>query len=378
MKQWKNILILFILMFILLSINNSYAVADLTAEVYIEDAQVNGSEFSWKIYFKPLTGWTGGALGGNAYLNSASWYFDFNHTAMENPVITDTGALIDGFYYSTPGITGGTKVFVSTTPLATPNPQVVTEGTKYYLYTVKMTITNPSVNSLLVWNRLDTGIENLGGLVASGDAATGGEITFNDDSGDIPLPVDLSAYHFNIKNNSILLKWTTESETNCYGYNIYKSEYEIGPYSILNSKIIPGAGTSSKKNNYEFIDSNINETQTYYYKIDQVDISGRHSYFGPLEFSLSEIIPTEYSIEQNYPNPFNPRTTIHYNLPEKSLVTIHIYNLKGELVQELFNDAKEAGSYTIVWNADHLSSGTYFIKMSANDFSDIKKCLLIK
>ncbi|MBN2410153.1 T9SS type A sorting domain-containing protein [candidate division KSB1 bacterium] len=378
MKNWKNIQISIIFILTLLSVNAWSGVIDLTAEVYIEDPQVNGNEFSWKIYFKPVSGWTGGALGGNAYLNSASWYFNFNHTALTNPVITDTGALLDGFYNSTPGITGETKVFVSTTPLETPNPQTVTEGTKYYLYTVKMTITNSTVNSLLLWNRLDTGIENVGGLVATGDADTGGEITFNDDGGDMALPINLSSYRFDIKNNSILLKWTTETETNCYGYNIYKSEQEIGPYSIINTKIIPGAGTSTQKNHYEFIDSNINKSQTYYYKIDQVDINGKHSYYGPLAASFSEKIPTEYSLEQNFPNPFNPGTTIYYNLPKQSLVTINVYNLKGELVQVLFNGSKEAGSYSLDWNATLLPSGTYFIKLSANDFSDIKKCLLIK
>jgi len=254
----------------------------------------------------------------------------------------------------------------------------VAEGTKYYLYTVTMTITNSSVNSLLVWNRLDTGIDNVGGLVASGDADTGGEITFNDDSGDMALPIQLSTFHFDIKNYALILKWTTETETNCFGYDIYKSIDEIGPYSKVNTKIIPGAGTSTKKNNYEFTDFDINKSQTYYYKIGQVDINGKQSYYGPLAASISEIIPTEYSLEQNYPNPFNPVTTINYNLPEEARVTIIVYNLNGELVQELFNGTRDAGSYTIVWNAEHLSSGPYFIKMLSNDYSEIIKCLLIK
>jgi len=85
-----------------------------------------------------------------------------------------------------------------------------------------------------------------------------------------------------------------------------------------------------------------------------------------------------FSLEQNYPNPFNPSTTISYTLPERLNASLTIYNQLGQKVDELFNDVKEAGSYSINWNASKLSSGTYFYELKTDKFREIKKLLLMK
>ena len=89
-------------------------------------------------------------------------------------------------------------------------------------------------------------------------------------------------------------------------------------------------------------------------------------------------IPSTFSLEQNYPNPFNPTTTIEFALPHQSMVHLAVYNLLGEEVAVLANQTLEAGSYSVVFNANHLPSGFYFYRLVADDFTQTKKCLLVE
>ncbi|HZW38488.1 MAG TPA: T9SS type A sorting domain-containing protein [Ignavibacteriaceae bacterium] len=92
----------------------------------------------------------------------------------------------------------------------------------------------------------------------------------------------------------------------------------------------------------------------------------------------NEILPSHYSLTQNYPNPFNPSTTIKYSIPRAEKVRVTVYNILGKQVADLVNEYKEAGSYQINFNADNLSSGTYFYKIQAGSFTETKKMLLLK
>jgi len=89
-------------------------------------------------------------------------------------------------------------------------------------------------------------------------------------------------------------------------------------------------------------------------------------------------IPTEYQLRQNYPNPFNPQTTIIFGLPKTSQVTVAVYNLKGELLEILYDAKKPAGYHNLVWNAVNRPTGIYFIKMQAGSFVQVNKCVLVK
>ena len=87
---------------------------------------------------------------------------------------------------------------------------------------------------------------------------------------------------------------------------------------------------------------------------------------------------TDFALNQNYPNPFNPTTTIQYQIPEAQFVTINIYNSLGQLVTNLVNELKSAGSYSINFNAANYSSGVYFYRISTNNFTKVKKMILAK
>ena len=85
-----------------------------------------------------------------------------------------------------------------------------------------------------------------------------------------------------------------------------------------------------------------------------------------------------FALYQNYPNPFNPSTSIRFDIPKDGLVKLVLYDVLGKEVATIVNGEKTAGSYIIDFNAGNLTSGIYFYKLTASDFSDIKKMVLLK
>lgn len=90
------------------------------------------------------------------------------------------------------------------------------------------------------------------------------------------------------------------------------------------------------------------------------------------------IIPAAYSLEQNYPNPFNPSTVINYQLPEASNVTLKVYDVLGNEVAALVNEFQQAGVHNVKFANANLSSGVYFYKLQAGNFTSVKKMMLAK
>lgn len=94
--------------------------------------------------------------------------------------------------------------------------------------------------------------------------------------------------------------------------------------------------------------------------------------------NISTEIPSEYSLSQNYPNPFNPSTVVRFSLSVVSNVILKVYDMQGREVETLVNEKLQAGTYQADWNASAYSSGVYFYKLTAGDFSETKRMLLIK
>jgi len=90
------------------------------------------------------------------------------------------------------------------------------------------------------------------------------------------------------------------------------------------------------------------------------------------------ILPESFTLVQNYPNPFNAQTIISYNLPTSSDVTIDIYDILGRKITTLVDKKQPAGSYHAVWNSEDISSGVYFYKIQAGNYTDTRKMLLLK
>lgn len=97
---------------------------------------------------------------------------------------------------------------------------------------------------------------------------------------------------------------------------------------------------------------------------------------------ISNRVPASFKLYQNYPNPFNPATTVKFDIPSSKSktvqVTLKVYDILGKKVSVILNNKLAAGSYEIKWNANTFASGIYFYKLTAGDFTDVKKMILIK
>jgi uncharacterized delta-60 repeat protein len=94
--------------------------------------------------------------------------------------------------------------------------------------------------------------------------------------------------------------------------------------------------------------------------------------------AIQNSAPNKYELSQNYPNPFNPTTNISFTIAKDARVKIAIYDILGHLVQTITNEDLVAGTYKITFDGHNLSSGTYFYELTAGDFRDVKKMILIK
>ena len=105
------------------------------------------------------------------------------------------------------------------------------------------------------------------------------------------------------------------------------------------------------------------------YKENSVIIARIHD---PYEF------PKRYSLQQNYPNPFNPATTIEYTIPQTEKVTLEIYNVLGKRIDTLIDEKQVAGTHRLEFDASKLSSGVYFYRIRAGNFTETKRMILLR
>jgi hypothetical protein len=219
----------------------------------------------------------------------------------------------------------------------------------------------------------------------------------NDIQNDLVLPVELTSFAAITMTSQdeemiVRLSWTVETESNILGYNLYRSYLEeINSSYRVNSDIVQASNeTSSHEYNYD--DSEVLFGDTFYYWLESVAIDGISQFFGPVAVTVdpeqeepeTPEVQKVTSLNSIYPNPFNPSTAVTFSLKEESKVTVRVFNVRGELVSELANGVFPSSlSHTVVWNGmdrrgNICGSGIYFIKMQANDYTAVKKAVLVK
>ena len=179
------------------------------------------------------------------------------------------------------------------------------------------------------------------------------------------------------------MQWTTQSESNNLGWNVYRSLSEnIGQSNQINNVLIPGYGTTSEPTDYVFTDMNEVENNTsYWYWIESTSYSGETDIYGPVTLTIQiednpiPDLPTESALQGNYPNPFNPTTTIEFDIKEGEVGTFTIFNIKG---QNVVSKSYEQGTHTYTWIADNYATGVYFYKLQTESFSRTNKMLMVK
>lgn len=186
------------------------------------------------------------------------------------------------------------------------------------------------------------------------------------------LPVELSTFSAAVYGNSVTLNWTTATEKNNRGFDIERKlngSWEKVGY-------VNGFGTTSEFQTYIFTDSKVAPGK-YNYRLKQMDFDGTYSYC-PLEQTVEVGNPNQYNLAQNYPNPFNPSTTISYYIPVEGKVTLNVYNSLGQVVKELVNEVRPAGSHSVRFDASNLSSGVYIYTLTAGNFNSSHKLVIMK
>ena len=142
------------------------------------------------------------------------------------------------------------------------------------------------------------------------------------DSGEAPLPVVLSSMQVQMQAGYPVIHWTTQSEINNAGWNLYRSiSKNFGQAIKLNVNMIEGQGTKFEPTLYQFQDFIAYDAGfTYYYWIESIDLAGNSDLYGPMEVETptadnqeSPFIPDLYGLFPNYPNPFNPTTAFASN-----------------------------------------------------------------
>jgi hypothetical protein len=194
------------------------------------------------------------------------------------------------------------------------------------------------------------------------------------------------------QNNHPLLSWLPNPEPDLNNYKIYRLNYCAGGWEY----IAQTSNTSYEDQTLSYCTAippeQCENLCTFQYKITAVDLSyhesdpsyivearlvgGPPSKAGADDPDVNTVL--EYSLDQNYPNPFNPTTTINYSIKSAGQVTLKIYDMLGTAVASLVNEMKEAGNYSVTFNASELPSGIYFYTLTSGNFMSTKKLILLK
>jgi hypothetical protein len=187
------------------------------------------------------------------------------------------------------------------------------------------------------------------------------------------VPVELASFSAEVNGNNVLLSWITASEINNQGFHIERRDNKNEEWK--NIDFVNGNGTTTEPQSYSFVDENLS-TGKYQYRLKQTDFDGTFEYSNTIEVEVS--IPTRFSLNQNFPNPFNSVTSIQYAIANKQFVTLKVYDILGKEIATLVNENKEAGNYSVDFNAAELPSGVYIYQLSTAGFTQIKKMILTK
>jgi 3',5'-cyclic AMP phosphodiesterase CpdA len=192
----------------------------------------------------------------------------------------------------------------------------------------------------------------------------------------IPLPIQMASFTASVvRNNDVEVAWKTVSETNNYGFEIYRRRGNAGDWDKIG--FVKGHGTTLAAQSYSYVDRPA-AFGKYYYRIKQVDLDGKSETFPEMEVAVGTG-PDKFVLGQNYPNPFNPRTVIEFVVPKSGFARLKVYNVLGQEVATLFEGNAEAGRInTALFNASSLPSGVYFYTLKSAGQTETKPMLLTK
>ena len=339
-----------------------------TGNVYIENVQVAGSVFSFELHFMRTDEWTPGLIA-NA-LGGCDASFDFNTDALTNPtLVVEPGGPLDNANYPNTTVQIIIDKLIVDIPFATNAlAGTIPLNVDAKLLTVYMDITDPNQTAQLSWDALNTGFF---------DSADSTIMTTLIGENNDPLPIELTVFSAEFRNQTVELSWETKTEIKNYGFSIERRTSEGDWNSIA---FIDGAGYSNSTKKYVYKDNDLfssSGSSKFQYRLKQIDTDGKFTYSDVVNVKIT---PSSYKLFQNFPNPFNPTTTIRYQLPKDSRVSLNVYDILGREVATLVNKEQDAGRYSIQLSASayRLASGIYIYRIQAGNYVSVKKLMLMK
>ncbi|MBL8017605.1 MAG: T9SS type A sorting domain-containing protein, partial [Ignavibacteria bacterium] len=191
-----------------------------------------------------------------------------------------------------------------------------------------------------------------------------------------PMPVNINYFKAAVNRNNVTLLWQTSAEIDNAGFDVERKSKD--PLQAAWQKIgnVKGRGNSTAPVDYTFEDAKL-PAGSYVYRLKQIDHNGNFEYF-ELNEPVNITPPISFNMGQNYPNPSNPNSKIDYLLPKSGNVSIRLYDITGKEAAILVNEYKEAGYHTAVFDGANLASGVYYYSITAGEYRDTKKMILVK
>ena len=205
------------------------------------------------------------------------------------------------------------------------------------------------------------------------------------------LPVELSSFTALFANEFVTIQWATASETDVIGFNIYRArEDNYEDADKVNMSLIPGHGTTTQPNEYSFTDVTADAYfTTYYYWLEAVNYGGTTDIYGSIQYDPVDIdgdgqLNTIFrsTLDNVFPNPVQVGENITFDFMIGGLegtlrsVSLNIYNIKGELVQEVINEDMMVNDYTKTWRVNDIANGVYFYQLKTENYQETKKLLI--
>jgi hypothetical protein len=150
------------------------------------------------------------------------------------------------------------------------------------------------------------------------------------------------------------------------GYNIYRTEN--GSPVKLNESLLT---------DNSFVDRGVREGQVHDYKLGLPLSNGEEILIGPISVTRA-MTPRVSALHQNFPNPTRGETTIRYAVASATKVSLNVFNVAGQVVKTLVDEEQKAGYYQVSWKPEDSASGVYFYRLTAGDFSQTRKLVVLK
>jgi len=197
---------------------------------------------------------------------------------------------------------------------------------------------------------------------------------------DASLPVLLEVFSAKYHNGYVQLEWSTYSEINNWKWRLLRKTEQQSAYMPVVE--IPGSGNSSDSRYYQYEDFDVDTTGIVYYRLDQVDFSGKVNTVAFVQ-AIPAVVPERISLKPNFPNPFNPATRISFSLRYPARLSLIVYDAQGQKIRTLATEHFDAGEHGFTWDGRNdggnaLPTGVYFLRLSGEGINRTIRMMILR